>query len=124
VDEQEKYLPRRRREKKRRDGRDHPLRDRVMDITDMLCNPPEFTVPSILIKKEREKANQSRVEREKRGGRLFSVYPCVCVCGLAQIFIFIWRKMFVAAGRKEKKKKKKISPPDDLFFPPTSHLLL
>jgi hypothetical protein len=51
-----------------------------MDITDMLCNPPEFTVPSILIKKEREKANQSRVEREKRGGRLFSVYPCVCVC--------------------------------------------
>lgn len=64
--------------KKRRDGRDHPLRDRVMDITDMLCNPPEFTVPSILIKKEREKANQSRVERE-RGGAIFSLPVCVCV---------------------------------------------
>jgi hypothetical protein len=51
-----------------------------MDITDMLCNPPEFTVPSILIKKEREKANQSRVEREKEvAGYFQSTRACVCV---------------------------------------------
>ena len=50
-----------RKKKKKGDGRDHPLRDRVMDITDMLCNPLNSAFPPSW---SRRKRKASRRERE------------------------------------------------------------
>ena len=90
--------------------RDHPLRDRVMDITDTLYNPPEFTIPSILITKKKKKYEEEERKKEKRESemerkrwRYFQSAPSVCVCISARRFSFLFgeKNVFVAPGRKE-----------------------
>ena len=110
--------------------RDHPLRDRVMDITDMLYNPPEFTIPSILITKKKKNTKKKRERKKKesrrwreRGGAIFSLPPvCACVLALADFHFYLAKKMF---SWPLAEKKKKISPSFWWMTSlPTSHLLL